>query len=122
MDEEGIVFDIQGYSIHDGPGIRTLVFLKGCHLRCPWCSNPESQRFEPELFFHPERCIGCQKCLQVCSRGAIGVADGKISFNRDRCQNCGQCSRVCYAEARVMKGRQMTADRVVYEVLKDALF
>lgn len=122
MNEEGIVFDIQGFSIHDGPGIRTLVFFKGCPLRCPWCSNPESQRFEPELFFHPERCIGCQKCLQVCPRGAIGITDGKISFNRDRCQNCGQCSSVCYAEARVMKGRQMRADEVVEEVLKDSLF
>jgi pyruvate formate lyase activating enzyme len=122
MDIEGIVFDIQGFSIHDGPGIRTLVFLKGCHLRCPWCSNPESQRFEPELFFHPERCIGCHKCLQVCPQGAIRILDGNLSFNRSLCQNCGKCSRVCYAEARVMKGRQMTADQVVEEVLKDDLF
>jgi pyruvate formate lyase activating enzyme len=122
MDIEGIVFDIQGFSIHDGPGIRTLVFLKGCHLRCPWCSNPESQRFEPELFFHPERCIGCHKCLQICPQGAIRILDGNLSFNRSLCQNCGKCSRVCYAEARVMKGRQMTADQVVEEVLKDDLF
>jgi pyruvate formate lyase activating enzyme len=122
MKEEGIVFDIQRFSIHDGPGIRTLVFLKGCDLRCPWCSNPESQRFEADLFFHTEKCIGCQKCLNVCPHGAITVADGRLSFMRHFCENCGECSAVCYAEARVIKGHRMDTEKVLEEILKDEVF
>jgi pyruvate formate lyase activating enzyme len=122
VSEEGVVFDIQRFSIHDGPGIRTLVFLKGCNLRCPWCSNPESQRFEPELFFHPERCIGCKNCLNACPHGSITLEDGQLSFNRYLCQNCGKCSYVCYAEARLIRGRQMSAELVLEEVLKDGPF
>ncbi len=122
MSEEGVVFDIQRFSIHDGPGIRTLVFLKGCNLRCPWCSNPESQRFEPELFFHPERCIGCKNCLNACPHGSITLEDGQLSFNRYLCQNCGICSHFCYAEARLIRGRQMSAELVLEEVLKDGPF
>lgn len=122
VSEEGMVFDIQRFSLHDGPGIRTLVFLKGCTLKCPWCSNPESQDFKPELFFHPERCIGCKNCVSVCPRSAITLEDGQLSFNRDFCENCGSCSHVCYAEARLIRGRQMSAESVVEEVLRDEAF
>ena len=119
---EGVVFDIQRFSLHDGPGIRTLVFLKGCPLRCPWCSNPESQPSEPELFFHPERCIDCKNCLNTCPHGAITLEDGQLSFKRHLCRNCGTCSSVCYAEARVIRGRRMSTESVIEEVMKDAPF
>jgi pyruvate formate lyase activating enzyme len=120
--EEGVIFDIQRFSIHDGPGIRSLVFLKGCPLRCPWCSNPESQRFEIDLLFQPEKCIGCKRCMEMCPHGAILANDGELSFDRDLCQNCGRCAESCYAEARVMSGRRVTADWVLQEVLKDEAF
>ncbi len=122
VSEEGVVFDIQRFSLHDGPGIRTLVFLKGCPLRCPWCSNPESQHFEPELFYHLERCIGCRTCADICQHGAITVEDGQLSFNRELCENCGWCSHVCHAEARLIKGQQMSAESVAEEILKDEPF
>lgn len=120
--QEGIVFDMQRFSIHDGPGIRTLVFLKGCPLHCKWCSNPESQRFRPELLFQPEKCIGCQACLEICPHQAVSLDEGQLAFHRDLCQECGACCQVCYAEARIVKGTSMTVDQVLEEVLKDAAF
>ena len=123
MTESGCIFDIQGYSIHDGPGIRTLVFLKGCPMRCPWCSNPESQRFEPEIFYDPARCIGCKACLKACIHGAVVQDDrGRIAYDRRICRNCGACVETCYAEARVLKGRRMTAEEVMAEVIKEEPF
>jgi pyruvate formate lyase activating enzyme len=122
MSEKGIVFDIQRFSIHDGLGIRTLVFLKGCNLRCQWCSNPESQRFKPDLFFQPEKCIGCQACIKVCPQKAIIIKRGQIFFRRELCKNCGKCAEVCYAEARVIKGKEMSTDEVIKEVIKDKAF
>jgi len=122
MSEKGIVFDIQRFSIHDGLGIRTLVFLKGCNLRCQWCSNPESQRFKPDLFFQPEKCIGCQACIKVCSQKAIIFEKNQIFFRRELCKNCGKCAEVCYAEARVIKGKEISTDEVIKEVIKDNAF
>jgi len=122
LNNKGIIFDIQRFSLHDGPGIRTLVFLKGCYLKCSWCSNPESQQLEPELFFNPNKCIGCQNCLMACPNEAISVESNQLSFKRHLCQNCGRCADVCYAEARLMKGGRMSADQVLQEVLKDGAF
>jgi len=104
MSEKGIVFDIQRFSIHDGLGIRTLVFLKGCNLRCQWCSNPESQRFKPDLFFQPEKCIGCQACIKVCPQKAIIIKKGQIFFRRELCKICGKGAGVGYGEARGGRG------------------
>jgi len=122
MEEKGIIFDIQRFSINDGPGIRTLVFLKGCNLRCQWCSNPEGQRFKPDLFFQPEKCIGCQACIKVCPQKAIIIKKSQIFFLRELCKNCGKCAEVCYAEARVMKGKEMRVDEVIKEIIKDNAF
>jgi pyruvate formate lyase activating enzyme len=118
----GTVFDIQRFSVHDGPGIRTLVFLKGCSLKCEWCANPESQAFTPELLFDPARCIACENCLILCTHGAVYKQGERILFEKERCIGCGACTEKCYAEARVLKGRKMTVEAVVAEVLKDEAF
>jgi len=120
--KEGIVFDIQRFSVHDGPGIRTLVFLKGCSLRCEWCSNPESQAIAPELLFDPAGCIACENCLNLCTHGAVHKQGERIVFEKERCIGCGACAETCYAEARVLKGRKMTVEAVVAEIIKDEAF
>jgi pyruvate formate lyase activating enzyme len=118
----GIIFNIQTYSIHDGPGIRTTVFIKGCPLKCVWCQNPESQSATPQLFFNSEACVGCGKCLQVCPEGAIRLDEGKSWTNRDICRGAGKCAKVCPNEARNIAGRYVTAGEVFQEVMKDKIF
>ncbi len=118
----GFIFDIQRFSVHDGPGIRTLVFVKGCPLACLWCSNPESQRSAPELLFDASKCLACGACLQACSHGAVRRTGDTLAYDRDGCLACGICADVCPAEARTVAGRLATADEIVAEVLKDALF
>jgi len=121
-DSSGIIFDIQRFSVHDGPGIRTLVFFKGCPLACLWCSNPESQRFDPELLFDPTRCLACGGCVEVCPHGAVWRTGERLAYDRGRCPACGACADVCPAEARTVAGRRVAAQDVVAEVLKDAPF
>lgn len=118
----GMVFNIQGYSIHDGPGIRTTVFLKGCTLRCSWCQNPESQQSGIELFFDADACRGCGACAAACPTQAVRIVDGKASTDRNRCDGRGDCVAVCPAQARSSIGESMTVDRVVDEVLADRAF
>jgi len=118
----GIVFDIKKFSIHDGPGIRTTVFLKGCPLRCWWCHNPEGQKHVPELIRLTERCIGCRACVEVCGPGAIAYDGHKVTTDRARCSRCGACAEVCYAEARQMVGREMTIAEVMDEIQRDVPF
>jgi pyruvate formate lyase activating enzyme len=119
----GIVFDIQRFSIHDGPGIRTTVFLKGCSLRCFWCHNPEGIRMKPEIRFDPARCIGCGACVAVCDHGAQQMdAEGHRGYNRELCIVCGQCVKECFAEGLVLTGKEMTAAEVAAEVLRDRAF
>ncbi|MCR4393767.1 MAG: glycyl-radical enzyme activating protein [Dehalococcoidales bacterium] len=119
---QGMVFDIQNYSLHDGPGIRTLVFLKGCPLSCIWCQNPESQRRQPEIMLSIDKCTGCGLCVPVCPHQAIWVDDGKSHTRRDLCQGCGKCAEACPNEARTLVGRTMSAEEVFQEVKKDEIF
>jgi pyruvate formate lyase activating enzyme len=123
-DEEtrGVIFNIQTYSIHDGPGIRTTVFLKGCPLKCIWCQNPESQMVTPQLLFNDELCVGCGKCLQVCPEGAIKLHEGKSWTNRYACRGSGKCVEACPNEARNIVGRYVTAGEVFKEIMEDKIF
>lgn len=119
----GTVFDIQRYSLQDGPGLRTLVFLKGCPLRCLWCSNPESQSRQPELLYDAERCVLCGACVRVCPVGAVSFnSEGTLSFDAELCSHCGSCVTVCPVNARRIAGETMTAAQVTDAVVRDAPF
>jgi pyruvate formate lyase activating enzyme len=123
----GRVFNIQRYSIHDGAGIRTLVFLKGCPLRCLWCSNPESQSSEPELGFIESRCVGAETCgapcISACPIEAVLLNNqGKPIIDRQRCDACGMCAEACNKDALKVVGREMGVDEVMVEVEKDRAF
>jgi len=118
----GLVFDIQRFAIHDGPGIRTLVFLKGCPLRCLWCCNPESQSPCPEIASFESNCIGCGNCFKVCPLNAIYVDGGVYRIDRRICNNCGKCAQVCCANSKKLIGKWMSVDDVLSEVRKDVLF
>lgn len=115
----GKVFNIQRYSIEDGPGIRTTVFLKGCPLRCIWCSNPESQNLWLELVYRDSFCRRCGTCVQACPESAISFDDGGPGIDRQRCNNCGQCAEACPYGALEMAGQEMTVENVFEQVLRD---
>lgn len=118
----GVIFNIQRFSLHDGPGIRTTVFLKGCPLRCPWCHNPESQSRLPELMYWESRCSGCGACVPACSRGALRLRDGRPVLSSGQCAACGDCVKSCPAGARGISGRTVTPHEVLAEVLGDTVF
>ncbi len=130
---KGIIYDIQPFSVQDGPGIRTTVFLKGCPLRCPWCHSPESQEFYPQLSWIQMRCVGCGKCISLCPNNAISfcpeeyetITNGKIHqiiIDRDKCINCGTCTQKCYARALFISGTEYTIDQVLEKVKGDIPF
>jgi len=119
----GRIFDIKRYSIHDGPGIRTTVFLKGCALRCLWCHNPESIDPGPELMHWPARCKRCDSCIKACPIGAISKgAAGAVVIDRAKCDLCGACAEACLYDAMQMVGREMSVEGVLAEVEKDKIF
>ena len=120
--EKGIVFNIQRYSIHDGPGIRTTVFLKGCPLRCFWCQNPESQDLNSQILLDRKKCTLCGNCVAICPTKAIRLSDGKLTIDKKACKGCGKCVEVCPNEARRLVGKLTTVDEVMHHVLRDVKF
>ncbi|MGQ9524830.1 MAG: glycyl-radical enzyme activating protein [Armatimonadota bacterium] len=116
---KGLVTAVQRFSVHDGPGIRTTVFLKGCPLKCLWCHNPECQNVHPELLLYPSRCIGCGRCVASCPYGAIPSPE---VFHRTKCRACGACTQVCPTEARTIAGSTMTPHDVLSVAERDRHF
>ena len=119
---EGVIFDIARWSGHDGLGIRSVVFFKGCPLRCAWCHNPESQRSEPDLLYLEIKCIGCGRCVATCPSGTRHISDDGLATDRGLCDNCGRCVEACYTEALQLSGRGMSVQEVIDEVAQDQVF
>lgn len=117
-----VVTNIQRYSTHDGDGVRTTIFFKGCPLSCRWCHNPESQDFRKELFFYGNKCKNCGGCIPRCSSGANGMEAGKLVFDRSKCTACGSCTDWCIYEARELAGVDYTVEQLVKEAKKDRMF
>lgn len=133
----GKLYDIQGFSVQDGPGIRTTAFLKGCPLRCPWCHSPESQAFYPQLSWVSMRCLGTEtcnsRCIKACPKCAIELGETRpdaktgeslqmIHVKRDLCDNCGKCAEACHADALYLCGKDYTVDKLVERLLRDRKF
>lgn len=119
MKTKGIIFDLQRCSFHDGPGIRTTVFLKGCPLHCLWCHNPESQLLKPQIYFNERKCFHCAACVEACKYNNHSMKDTAHHFSQKDCINCGACIKACSYGALEWKGKEMFVEDVVKEVLKD---
>ena len=119
---EGIVFDIQRFSLHDGPGIRTIVFLKGCPLSCIWCSNPESQKLSREIMFNVSKCIECGTCKDVCPQNAISENNQPYRIRTELCDLCGRCCEQCPTQALKWSGKFFRVSEVLAEIEKDLAF
>lgn len=119
---KGTIFDIQRFSIHDGHGIRTTLFIKGCPLKCMWCHNPEGINKNIQLWYFANKCIGCHKCIASCPQYALSASDAGIDIDRNSCINRGRCTSVCPTNALSLNGREMTIDEVVHELLADRPF
>lgn len=126
MEKETFIFNIQHYSLHDGPGIRTIVFVKGCPMRCEWCCNPESQKYHPEISYVESKCIGCKECgfcKAVCPNQAITfLAEEKAAVNWELCTECLKCANICPAKALKVEGKKYSVSEVLDIVEKDAVF
>ncbi|MBN2047825.1 MAG: glycyl-radical enzyme activating protein [Anaerolineaceae bacterium] len=115
----GMIFNIQRFSIHDGPGIRTTVFFKGCNLRCLWCHNPESVERAAQILYDPAKCIGCGACAAVCPNNAQRMEDGVHVYLRAECDLCGACLEECFTDALTLSGKPTSVEAVVDEVMRD---
>lgn len=116
------IINIQKFSVHDGDGIRTTIFFKGCYLNCWWCHNPESQSFAPQIMINPERCTGCTACEQVCPNKAVHMEACKQCTDRSKCHTCRKCVDFCVNNAREIAGKEYTIQELVKEVDKDYMF
>ena len=122
MTKTGLIFDIQRTSLHDGPGIRTTVFFKGCPLQCLWCHNPESRSYKPQVSFNWEKCVSCLSCVDACEHGAHQVADGSHIMAHALCVACGTCLPYCTHDALKMIGEEWTVEQIMSEVERDIDF
>jgi pyruvate formate lyase activating enzyme len=120
--QTGKIFDIKKYAIHDGPGIRTTIFFKGCPLSCWWCHNPEGIAYTTQRLYRRDRCIGCRECVAACAENAIEICAKGINWNAAECVYCGTCEDLCPAEAVDIIGKTMSVDEVVAEITKDTVF
>lgn len=121
--KSGYVFNIQQFSVHDGPGIRTVVFLKGCPLHCAWCANPESQNASPEIAFSASKCMGCHLCMETCPQRLISQGNhGELKINRGLCNKCFKCTEACPTKAISVFGKKMNIEEVLSEVESDSAF
>jgi pyruvate formate lyase activating enzyme len=118
----GVITEIQRYSIKDGPGIRTTVFMKGCTLQCEWCSNPECLSQHPELLFNRRRCVHCGDCVEACSKRAISMDNEVLVIDRNICDACGECISCCPEDVLEIVGNHFNVDELVAEVMKDIVF
>ncbi len=118
----GIILEPKRFAVHDGPGIRTTFFLKGCPLRCLWCHNPESISPQPELAYYAHKCIRCGECAAICRSGAHGMAGEEHRFDRNRCTVCGSCETVCLGRALRIYGKRVSPEEVVALALQDRIF
>jgi pyruvate formate lyase activating enzyme len=120
--QTGMIFDIKQYAIHDGPGIRTTIFFKGCPLACRWCHNPEGIEMIPQVVYREMRCIGCGECVATCPEGALTLTPEGITADLSRCKACGSCVDVCIAVARELTGRTITSADLMKIIIKDIPF
>lgn len=119
---KGNIFDIQHFSVGDGPGIRTTVFLKGCPLRCEWCHNPESQKSGPQVMYHKHRCVHCAACAAVCPSVCHRIDAAAHFFDSEKCIGCGRCAEACHFGGLETAGRSVSVESVINEVAEDAVF
>lgn len=117
-----VITDIQKFTVHDGPGIRTMVFFKGCPLRCEWCHNPETLDVKAELIHNQTLCIGCGKCLDACRQGAISAGEDGVRIDRSKCVVCGSCARTCFIGALEIAGYVVTLDELYDKLTEDEVF
>jgi pyruvate formate lyase activating enzyme len=116
------IFEIKRFAVHDGDGIRTTVFFKGCPLKCVWCHNPEGISVVPQLAYYEHKCISCGECVPVCTSASHGIDEGTHTFNRDRCTSCGKCADVCFSDALTFYGREVTVSSLLPVLLEDKEF
>ena len=122
QEAKGLIFDIQRYCIHDGPGVRSVVFLKGCPMRCAWCSNPESIGFQPELMLFETTCMACGHCIEACPHQALTMEFGRVIADRRQCDCCGACAQVCPTASIQVRGGCKRVSEVIDELCRDKPF
>jgi len=120
--KKALIFNIQKFSVHDGPGIRTTIFFKGCPLTCQWCHNPESQSYQKEILIDSDRCSLCGRCEEHCSQQAIHKINGKVLYDKSKCNYCGSCMDYCYNNVREIAGQEYTVPELMIEIQKDKVF